>query len=132
MASVSGKYNKLMLRVPLLLAILLAAVPMGWAQNVASKQPFSLEAMLRMARVADPQVSPDGLTVAFQATTVDLQANKSSTQVYVVPIAGGVPRQLTREGNNSRLPSISFPAGMGSPRSGRCGRTGAGKLRLLR
>lgn len=89
-------------RVLLFLAILLAGVPLGWAQNAAAKLPFTLEGMLRMARVGDPQVSPDGLTVAFQATAVDLQGNKSSTQIYAVSISGGVPRQLTTEGNNSR------------------------------
>lgn len=64
--------------------------------------PFTVEGMLRMARVGDPQISPDGLTVAFQATRVDLAGNKSSTQVYSVSILGGAPRQLTTEGNNSR------------------------------
>lgn len=57
---------------------------------------------MELARVADPQISPDGLTVAFQATKVDLEGNKTETQVYTVPIVGGTPRALTTQGNNSR------------------------------
>ncbi len=71
-------------------------------QMGARKLPFSVEGMMRMARVGDPQVSPDGLSVAFQATRVDLQGNKSETQIYAVSISGSVPRQLTTQGNNTR------------------------------
>ena len=58
--------------------------------------------MMELARVADPQISPDGLTVAFQATKVDLEGNKTETQVYTVPIVGGTQRALTTQGNKSR------------------------------
>lgn len=79
-----------------------------WAQQAAvpsgdlAKLPFDVRAMMGLARVADPQISPDGLTVAFQATKVDLEGNKTETQVYTVPLVGGAPRALTTQGNNSR------------------------------
>jgi dipeptidyl aminopeptidase/acylaminoacyl peptidase len=66
------------------------------------RQPFTVDGLLAMTRVGDPQVSPDGNFVAFQATRVSLQENKSSTQIFVVSILGGSPRQLTTEGNNRR------------------------------
>jgi len=96
-----------MLRAPLFLATLMAAIPfaavsVAMAQQPAEKAPFTLEAMLRMARVGDPQISPDGASVAFQATKVDLEGNASNTQIYIVPLMGGVPRQLTTEGQNTR------------------------------
>lgn len=82
--------------------LFLIALPGVWGQDRAAKLPFTVPGMLQLTRVADPQVSPDGLTVAFQATKVSLDANKSETQIYTVPIVGGSPRALTLEGNNSR------------------------------
>ena len=60
----------------------------------AQKIPFDVEALLKLTRVADPQVSPDGKMVAFSAVTVDLAANKKRSHIYTVPIAGGAPREL--------------------------------------
>ncbi|MDZ7640382.1 MAG: hypothetical protein U5J83_19390 [Bryobacterales bacterium] len=47
--------------------------------------------MMHLSRVADPQISSDGLSVAFQATRVNLKENKTETQIYAVPIVGGTP-----------------------------------------
>lgn len=93
----------------IVLALLCVLVAPGlWAQQEAARPggvarlPFDVRAMMGLARVADPQISPDGLTVAFQATKVNLDANTTETQVYSVPIIGGTPRALTTQGNNSR------------------------------
>lgn len=64
--------------------------------------PFDFGAMMALARVSDPQVSPDGLTVAFEAARVNLEANKVEKQIYVVSIVGGTPRAITSEGDNTR------------------------------
>ncbi len=64
--------------------------------------PFDFRAMMELARVSDPQVSPDGLTVAFEAARVNLEANKTEKQIYAVSIVGGAPRALTSEGDNTR------------------------------
>ena len=58
------------------------------------KVPFDIDALLKLTRVSDPQISPDGKTVAFSAVTVDLAANKKRSHIYTVPIAGGAPREL--------------------------------------
>jgi dipeptidyl aminopeptidase/acylaminoacyl peptidase len=69
----------------------------------ASKAPFTFEAMMRIQRIDDPQLSPDGKVIAFTVQTVDLPSNTKPTQIYVVPIEGGTPRQLTHEvGSNTR------------------------------
>lgn len=57
---------------------------------------------MKIARIGDPQLSPDGKLVAFTVQTVDLDKNTKPVQIYVVPAAGGTPRPLTREGNNDR------------------------------
>ena len=69
----------------------------------AAKAPFTVDAMLRLARVSEPQLSPDGQTVAFTVQTVDLASNTRPTKIYVVPVSGGTPRALTDQGQaNSR------------------------------
>lgn len=75
---------------------LLMAVPLCGAASL------DIETMMRVKRVSDPQLSPDGRTLAFAAQSVDLAANKKITQIYTVSIDGGVPRALTTEGSNDR------------------------------
>ena len=61
---------------------------------IAQKQPFDADALLRVQRIADPQFSPDGKTVAFSVSIPDLPNNKSAHSVWTVPLAGGIPRKL--------------------------------------
>lgn len=68
----------------------------------AQKQPFTVEAMLRLSRISEPQLSPDGKTVAFTVQTVDVDKNSKPSQIYTVPMAGGTPVQITNDGNNDR------------------------------
>ncbi len=70
----------------------------------AQKQPFDVQAMLRIARISEPQLSPDGKTVAFTVQSVDLDQNTKPKQVWVVPIEGGSPRQITNQGSQNERP----------------------------
>ncbi len=69
-----------------------------------AKAPFTFDAMMRLARIDDPQLSPDGKTVAFTAQTVDMANNTKPTQIYVVPVDGGTPRRLTNDGMSNTRP----------------------------
>jgi len=64
--------------------------------------PLDIETMMRLRRISDPQLSPDGKTVAFAVQSVDLAANKKTTHIYTVPVTGGTPRAVTTEGSNDR------------------------------
>ena len=57
--------------------------------------PFSVHDMLAMDRVSDPQLAPDGSTVAFTLRTTDLEANRGRTDLWLVEMEGGSPRRLT-------------------------------------
>ncbi len=76
-----------------LLFFLLIAAPL-----LAQKRPFDVNAMMELKRISDPQLSPDGKWVAFTVQTVDLAANKKPSQIWIAPLAGGAPRQLTHDG----------------------------------
>jgi dipeptidyl aminopeptidase/acylaminoacyl peptidase len=51
--------------------------------------------MMALKRMGGPAVSPDGKWVLFAAVDVDLAANKRTSHLWVVPLAGGDSRQLT-------------------------------------
>src|SRR4051794_13062843 len=61
---------------------------------LAQKQPFNPAALLKIQRIADPQLSPDGKTVAFAVTTPDVAENKPVHSVWTVPLEGGAPRKV--------------------------------------
>jgi dipeptidyl aminopeptidase/acylaminoacyl peptidase len=69
----------------------------AWAAH-----PFQVEDMQRLSRVGSPRVSPDGQWVAFTVTRSDVEKNRSVTNIWRIPAAGGDPQQLTfaEEGSN--------------------------------
>jgi dipeptidyl aminopeptidase/acylaminoacyl peptidase len=67
---------------------------MLFAGMACAQQPFDVNALLSVVRLSDPQVSPDGRTVAFVAQTIDVGANKKINNIYTVPIAGGDAKML--------------------------------------
>jgi dipeptidyl aminopeptidase/acylaminoacyl peptidase len=72
------------------------------AVGFGATAPFTLDAMMQVARIDEPALSPDGNMVAFQVQTVDLPNNKKPAQIYVVSLKGGTPQKITNEGNNTR------------------------------
>src|SRR5690348_10280802 len=74
---------------------------------VAQKLPFDAQALMKIARIDDPQLSPDGRTVAFTVQTIDLEANKKPKQIYTVPVEGGAPRPITNGGDLNERPRWS-------------------------
>ena len=73
----------------------------------AQRRTFDVQTMLSLSRVSEPALSPDGKQVAFTVQTVDLDKNIKPKQIYVVPVSGGSPLQLTRDGNDNERPRWS-------------------------
>ena len=84
--------------------ILLAALA---SAAVAQERRFTIDDLLKVRRVGDPQVSPKADFVAFTITDPDKAANRSTTQIYLVPLGGGEPRQLTNDEHSSATPRWS-------------------------
>ncbi|MDX6405036.1 MAG: hypothetical protein QOH70_2491 [Blastocatellia bacterium] len=82
---------------------LLACASVAFAQE----RRFTIDDLLKVRRVSDPQLSPKGDQVAFTITDVDKAANKSTTQIYIVPLSGGEMRQLTNDEHSSASPRWS-------------------------
>jgi dipeptidyl aminopeptidase/acylaminoacyl peptidase len=61
----------------------------------AAAATFTAAEMMRLQRLSDPQVSPDGRLVLYTATQVDLAGNSRNNELFVVPLAGGDARRLT-------------------------------------
>src|SRR5438094_3164439 len=73
----------------------------------AQERRFTIDDLLKVRRVSDPQVSPKGDLVAFTITDMDKAANKGTAQIYVVPLGGGEMRQLTNDEHSSTSPRWS-------------------------
>ncbi|HJQ35332.1 MAG TPA: S9 family peptidase [Pyrinomonadaceae bacterium] len=71
------------------------------ARAQSPRAQFTVQEMLKIQRVADPQLSPDGKWVAYQVTVPDVPANRNRTQIYLIPATGGEPKQLTTGASSS-------------------------------
>ena len=56
-----------------------------------AKHPFTFDDMMKLKRVGDPQVSPDGKWVIFSVVDVDLEANTKTPHIWIVPGSGTPP-----------------------------------------
>jgi len=84
-------------RLALVLLIFAAAIPLR------AKHPITFDDLMKVQRISDPQVSPDGKWVAYVQGVVDLEANKTARHIWLIPTEGGEPRQLTRgDGSDTR------------------------------
>jgi len=51
-----------------------------------ARHPFTFDDMMKLKRVGDPQVSPDGKWVIFSVVDVDLEANTKTPHIWIVPL----------------------------------------------
>lgn len=71
------------------LVALAAATRPAWAQP---KRAMTIDDLLAVQAVADPQLSPDGRFVLYAVRTVAFEANRRLVTTYVQPVAGGAAR----------------------------------------
>jgi dipeptidyl aminopeptidase/acylaminoacyl peptidase len=84
-----------------IIAVALAAAMAAQAKPPA-RRAITVDDLLAMERVSDPQISPDGRWVAYVVAKADREANRMASNLWIVPAAGGEARQLTRGGSDSR------------------------------
>ncbi|PYT63490.1 MAG: S9 family peptidase [Acidobacteria bacterium] len=71
------------------------------AAQEATKHAITFDDMIKMHRIAEPQISPDGKWVAYTMSTPDMDANRGVSNIWIVSTTGGAPMQLTQSGHDS-------------------------------
>src|SRR5512135_460003 len=71
------------------------------------RRPIELHDLFAMKRVGDPALSPDGKWVAYTLTTVDLEKNTSSSDLWLSSLDGATSRPLTTHPSADRNPAWS-------------------------
>jgi Tol biopolymer transport system component len=84
--------------------LVLALATVGLAQD---SHNYSIEDLLKVRRVGDPQLSPDGKRVAFTIGDANLEANRIVTHIYLVSSGGGELKQLTTGDRSATSPRWS-------------------------
>ena len=91
---------------PVLLAVVAAtaslsvtAAPDAVTQSPAAAaqgagQPFTIDDLIRLKRLSDPQVSPDGRYVAYVLRETDMEANKGRNNLWLLDLAQKNPQPL--------------------------------------
>ena len=68
---------------------------------------FTVEELLKVRRVSDPRVSPDGRRVAFVIGDVSYDGNRVVNHIYSMPLSGGELKQLTSGDRSASAPRYS-------------------------
>src|SRR5713226_2270999 len=71
-----------------------------------AKHPFTFEDMMKLKRVGEPVVSPDGKWVIFSVVDVDLEANTKTPHIWIVPLGAA---QESGNQKKSGMPHVSPP-----------------------
>jgi dipeptidyl aminopeptidase/acylaminoacyl peptidase len=85
------------------IAVMLAGLGgLATQAQTGEKRAITFKDLISLHRLSEPQISPDGKWVAYAVATPDLEANHSVRDIWVVAVAGGDARQLTRGGSDTR------------------------------
>ncbi|MDX6695056.1 MAG: hypothetical protein QOF02_2659 [Blastocatellia bacterium] len=88
-------------------ALLVVFALAGAVAGQVAASPFTINDLLKVRRVGDPQVSPDGRWVAYVITDINKTNNRGLTQIYLIAAEGGEPRQLTKGESSASSPRWS-------------------------
>src|SRR5882757_3759999 len=85
----------------LLCSISVIGSPGATPAQDAAKHPITFDDMIKMHRVGEPQISPDGKWVAYTVATPDMEANRNASNIWMVSTTSGSAMQLTQSGHDS-------------------------------
>ena len=74
--------------------------------TAGAAQPFTVEDLVRLKRLSDPHVSPDGRYAAYVLRETDMEANKGRTDVWLLDLTQkqAPPQRLTSDPANDSSP----------------------------
>lgn len=74
------------------LVIMVISLSLGLATAPAqTRKALTFDDFIKIKRVTDPQLAPDGKNLALVITTMSLEANRGNSDIYLVPATGGKP-----------------------------------------
>ncbi len=86
----------------------LLVLSLAWAiATAAEKRPLAPQDLWAIKRVGAPALSPDGRQVVFTVQEWSVEKNKSTTNLWLVPVSGGEPRRLTTANTADTAPTWS-------------------------
>ena len=62
---------------------------------VVAQNRMTPELLWKLKRIGEIAVSPDNLNIAYTQREYDVAGSTSESNIYIVPVAGGTPKQLT-------------------------------------
>ncbi|BCL78431.1 putative peptidase YuxL [Ktedonobacteria bacterium brp13] len=68
---------------------------------------ITIEDLYKVKFAGRPRISPDGQQVAYVETTIDEQAHKYRSSIWIAPVTGGEPRRFTAGPANANDPQWS-------------------------
>jgi len=77
------------------------------AQDTGERRALTSDDLLALKSVDDPVVSPDGAWIAYTVESIDIEADDSSTQIYMVSRNGEEVVQLTTDDYSASTPQWS-------------------------
>src|SRR6266508_3871459 len=96
-----------MLKTRFAVVIVLALASTGALVAQSAKQPITLDDIQRISDVHDPQCSPDGKSVAYVVSQVDIKEDKSNSHIWMVDFDGKNDRQVTSSQDSESSPRWS-------------------------
>jgi dipeptidyl aminopeptidase/acylaminoacyl peptidase len=89
-------------------AMVIVLASAGIASAQSGKRPLSLDDLGRLKEVRDPQCAPDGKSVAFVVSQIDVKEDKpGSAHIWTVGIDGQNERQITSSTDSESSPRFS-------------------------
>ena len=77
------------------------------AAAVAEKKALTADELWTIQRVGGPVLSADGRTVAYTVSVYDAEADRSNSDIWISPVAGGPARRLTTNKASDTSPAWS-------------------------
>ena len=96
--------------------VFVALTSFSFPAYAQAKHPFTFEDMMKLKRVGDPQVSPDGKWVIFSVVDVNLEANTKTPHIWIVPLSAQEKAGSSTPQDAS--PTANHPAPVGMTGSG--------------
>jgi dipeptidyl aminopeptidase/acylaminoacyl peptidase len=92
----------------ILSGLVIAVASAGVASAQGARRPLSLDDLAKLKEVRDPQCAPDGKTVAFVVSQIDVKDDKAGNgHIWTIGVDGRNERQITWSSDSEASPRFS-------------------------